>query len=273
MPTRVMLKSFQERVKDNWIHAVIGLGIVFAVLGFKLAFKEISWTDEAIYIFLGEIFLFLTVINRNILGHGSDVKDYWEREQRPILSDIRNNLKSLVNYSENEKNILKCIEERKTQSNGEFKAIWCIDYNDDKLNEYFTREKELLNKKHDMVITRLINTNFPKSKIRSHLDIYKDYILEQKYILYSTEHNEFELLLCHDFSAIDGNFQEMVAIQIFKGAANDRTPKLAVYSHDTSFTLAMKNLFTELELRGKKLDIQQSDNFAEKRDEWLTSFR
>jgi hypothetical protein len=179
-----------------------------------------------------------------------------------------------VNYSEDEENILRCIEERKTATKGQFMATWCIDYNEDRLKQYFSKEIELLEQNQSMEITRLINTEIGKAKVKSHLDLYKKYILNGRYTVYSTMHNEFELLICYDIST-SGNRYEMEALQIYKGSASDRTPKLAVYSHDLSFGTAMRKLYEELMENGKKLDIragsQDFDQIAV--DNWLQSYK
>lgn len=194
-----------------------------------------------------------------VIDHNSYVKDFLEREKR-LLLNIDKAIKNIVHYEKEEEQILEFLEQTKSSTKDRFYAMWCPDY-EKPLEEYFKKEKQLLK---NVEVTRLINLGVGKEKVKEHLMSNKEDIINGNYIVYSTYHRDFEILIC--FRARDN--QDTIAIQIFRDLIDNRVD-LAIYSHEKSFANAMIKTFEAL--KGERLEIKDPNKFDDIVNNWLGS--
>jgi hypothetical protein len=264
------------------MHATIGLVSATAIL-LVSTYYEVQPQIVFLYILVAESYVILSLILRLVqkthnLVNGQDKILSGQDGIRKILSvqdNIQGDTKELikkmsqreVEYIKVQEKIFELINENKKRTNNRFYGIWCADrVETEHFTEYFEYERQMYNR--GVEIHRLINTGtVAKPIIKEHLRKFSDVISKGKYIVISTTHSEYEMVVC--FQCKEGDDNNTLAIQLIPDRVQ-RTVGLAIYSFYRIYVATMTRLFESLEERGENLrDYWDPNKPDESIDKWF----
>ena len=127
----------------------------------------------------------------------------------------------------------RCAEMRERTTTGEIKGMWCFDWPEGRMPQYFKDEFEDIAGKPKLKISRLVNPDVEEFnecyKIRQQfLGATKDRSLKDRYVWKKTSAQGFECFLCHHSEEESPPYTELLLI--VKPRAGIRTPELGFYS-------------------------------------------
>ena len=280
-----------DKKEYRWliIHAIIGLvsGTVILIISTDLDVRpEIVF----LYILVAESYVILslilqlaqkthTVVNdqQKILS-GQDGLAGTQRKIQSGQEKIETDVKELIRIAPSrdvdsvrgEKEIFEFIQMNKEKTKDRFYGLWCLDrVEKERFTEYFQYEREMYSR--SVNVHRLINTKtVDKSIIREHIKNFSDFISDGRYIITSTTHSEYEMVIC--FGCLkDVKSSNTLAIQLIP----DRTEwkvDLAIYSYYRTYRVTMVRLFELLEKNGKNLKEYWDPNKPDESiDKWFKS--
>jgi hypothetical protein len=264
------------------IHAVIGLVSGTAIL-LVSSYFNVQPQIVFLYILVAESYVILSLIlhlvqKTHSLVNGQEKILSGQDGIRKILSvqdDIQSDTKELikkisqrdVEYIKGQEKVFELIQENKKRTKNRFYAVWCAErFETENFTEYFEYEREMYNR--GVKIHRLINTTtMDKHIIKEHLKKFSDFISDGRYMVTSTIHSGYEMVVC--FQCKEGDDNNTLAIQLFPDRMV-RTVDLAVYSFNRTYMVTMTRLFESLEGNGESLkNYWNPNNLDESIDKWF----
>lgn len=282
------VKEDMKEYKFLIVHAVIGLLLGTAIL-IVSSYLHVQPEMVFLYILVAESYIVLSIILRlaqsthSLVNNQEDIlsgQDGMFNSQHRIISGqdkILADTKELIRRASdrdvdyiktNEKEIFDLVQENKKRTKNRFYGIWCVErFETERFTEYFEYEKEMHNR--GVRIHRLINTEtVSKPIIREHLKKFSDAISDGKYIVTSTTHRDYEMVVCFECKEGDNN---TLALQLLPDRINRRVD-LAIYSFYRTYMVTMTRLFESLEERGENLnDYWDSNKPDESINKWITA--
>jgi hypothetical protein len=160
-----------------------------------------------------------------------------------------------------EKEVLEFLSRHKKETKDEYCCMWITDeYDRESLNKYYSEEAKFgINN-----IIRLVNTKtIDKERIKEHIMMFKDDICAGRYSIFSTNHADYEIALCHKNRRIN----DAIAILMFPDNLNNKVD-LAFYSYAPAFVDAIKTRFRDFQQQGKRFRIMKN-NLEKSIDDWI----
>jgi hypothetical protein len=266
------------------IHAIIGLVSGTAIL-LVSSYLNVQPQIVFLYILIAESYVILSLILQLVqkthnLVNGQEQILSGQDGIRRILSvqdNIQTDTKELVKkisqrdveYVKGQEKIFELIQENKKRTKNRFYGIWCVErFDTENFSEYFEYEREMYIR--GVKIHRLINTaTVNNHMIREHIKKFSDVISDGKYIVVSTTHSEYEMVICFQCREGDDEDNNTLAIQLFPDRMV-RTVGLAVYSFYRTYMVTMTRFFESLEEHGENLnDYWDPSKPDESIDKWF----
>lgn len=152
---------------------------------------------------------------------------------------------------------LDLLTEKKAKCKGPIKMSWIMKEWDSKnLFNYFNQEKEIL-EKNRIRANRLINTNnLEEETIIKHVMIYKTLIQTQQYRIYSTDREDYEIMIYHK---IRSQINENVGFVLFPDSMQQEN-SLGLIIYDQNIINAIDNRYNNDVKNGLVLKINENDD-------------
>lgn len=127
----------------------------------------------------------------------------------------------------------RCAEMRERTTVGEIKGMWCFDWPEGRMLQYFEKEFEDIESKPKLKISRLVNSDVEEfnecyTARQQFLGAIKDRSLKDRYVWQKTSAQGFECFICHHSEEEVPPYTELLLI--VKPRAGIRTPELGFYS-------------------------------------------
>ena len=152
---------------------------------------------------------------------------------------------------------LDLLTEKKAKCKGPIKMSWIMKEWDSKnLFNYFNQEKEIL-EKNRIRANRLINTtNLDEETIIKHVMIYKTLIQNQQYRIYSTDREDYEIMI---YRKIRSQINENVGFVLFPDSMQQEN-SLGLIIYDQNIINAIDNRYNNDVKNGMLLKINENDD-------------
>ena len=152
---------------------------------------------------------------------------------------------------------LDLLTEKKAKCKGPIKMSWIMKEWDSKnLFNYFNQEKEIL-EKNRIRANRLINTtNLDEETIIKHVMIYKTLIQNGQYRIYSTDREDYEIMIYHK---IRSQINENVGFVLFPDSIQQEN-SLGLIIYDQNIINAIDNRYNNDVKNGMLLKINENDD-------------
>lgn len=264
---RKLINIKKQDIKGLLVHLIMGIIVATAIF---LVSEDIKVKPEMAFLYILVAESYVVISNILLLTHKTygivNSQQDLLSGQDEILSDTRELIRRLpeplVNYiKSDEKKIFELLDENKKKVKHQFYGIWCVgNYDQNRLLKYYDTELDLYNNNSDIITHRLINTEtINRNLIKEHLMKFSDAISRGKYIVSSTNYEEYEIVIC--FEVKEGS-DNTLAVQLLPDRVNNRVD-LAIFSFDRMFLVAMKKQYDWLEKSGKKLNDYWDANHPE----------
>lgn len=158
-----------------------------------------------------------------------------------------------IDLINNEKAILNFLNEHKRYANDYYLSMWCSrKYDQQTLKEYHEQEKRIIKTNARI---RLVNTRTIRPKlIIDHIKLFKDDIINGKYSVYSTDFNDYEIVVFGQH--MENQVSKEIAALIMPDDLINRVD-LAIFSESKKFVGKFKKMFADLKHKGVQLSLKE----------------